>query len=51
VTEHVKKLRDILARLDVAPTVSQIDAPGFQLNPLKGDLKRFWGVTVRANGA
>ena len=47
--EHVPKLRDILARLDVAPTVSQMDVPGFRLHPLKGDLKGFWGVTVRAN--
>ena len=48
-SEHVPKLRDILARLDVAPTVSQMDVPGFRLHPLKGDLKGFWGVTVRAN--
>jgi toxin HigB-1 len=47
--EHVTKLRDILARLDVAPAVSQMDVPGFRLHPLKGDLKGFWGVTVRAN--
>lgn len=47
--EHVPKLRDILARLDVAPTVSQMEVPGFRLHPLKGDLKGFWGVTVRAN--
>ena len=47
--EHVPKLRDILARLEVAPTVSQMDVPGFRLHPLKGDLKGFWGVTVRAN--
>jgi toxin HigB-1 len=47
--EHVVKLRDILARLDIAPAVSQMDVPGFRLHPLKGDLKGFWGVTVRAN--
>jgi len=49
IAEHVPKLRDILARLDVAPAVSQMDVPGFRLHPLKGDLKGFWGVTVRAN--
>ena len=47
--EHVIKLRDILARLDIAPAVSQMDVPGFRLHPLKGDPKGFWGVTVRAN--
>lgn len=47
--EHVVKLRDILARLDVAATVDDMDVPGFKLHPLKGDLKGFWAVTVRAN--
>jgi proteic killer suppression protein len=26
-----------------------MDAPGFRLHPLKGELKGFWAVTVRAN--
>ena len=26
-----------------------MDLPGFRLHPLKGDLKGFWSVTVRAN--
>ena len=47
--EHVIKLRDILVRLDAARTVADMDIPGFQLHPLKGELKGFWAVTVRAN--
>jgi proteic killer suppression protein len=47
--EHVVKLRDILARLDAARTVADMDLPGFRLHPLKGDLKGLWAVTVRAN--
>ena len=47
--EHVSKLRDILARLDAARTVSDMRLPGFDLHPLKGDRKDFWAVTVRAN--
>jgi proteic killer suppression protein len=47
--EHVVKLRDILARLDAAGTIGDLDLPGFKLHPLKGDLKGFWAVTVRAN--
>ena len=47
--EHVEKLRDILARLDAARVVTDMDLPGFALHPLKGDLKGFWAVTVRAN--
>ncbi|HEY6343504.1 MAG TPA: type II toxin-antitoxin system RelE/ParE family toxin [Bryobacteraceae bacterium] len=47
--EHATNLRDILARLDAAHALSEMDVPGFRLHPLKGDLKGFWGVTVRAN--
>jgi proteic killer suppression protein len=47
--EHIAKLRDILARLDAAGTVADMDLPGFRLHPLRGELKGFWGVTVRAN--
>jgi proteic killer suppression protein len=48
-SEHATKLRDILARLDAAATVADMDLPGFRLHALKGDLKGFWAVTVRAN--
>ncbi len=47
--EHGVKLRDILARLDAAHSVADMDLPGFGLHPLKGDRKGFWAVTVRAN--
>ena len=47
--EHIAKLRDILATLHAAPTLAHMDMPGFRLHPLKGDLRGFWGVTVRAN--
>ena len=39
----------VLARLDAARTVEDMNVPGFGLHPLKGDLKGFWAVTVRAN--
>jgi proteic killer suppression protein len=48
-TEHAEKLRDILARLDAAGTVADMDLPGFRLHPLKGELRGSWAVTVRAN--
>ena len=47
--EHVVKLRDILARLNAAGAVADMDVPGFRLHPLKGEWKGFWAVTVRAN--
>jgi proteic killer suppression protein len=48
-SEHVAKLRDILARLDAADSSADMDLPGFRLHPLKGQLKGHWAVTVRAN--
>jgi toxin HigB-1 len=47
--EHVIKLGDILARLDAASTATDMRLPGFDLHPLKGNLKGFWAITVRAN--
>jgi proteic killer suppression protein len=47
--EHADKLRDILSTLHAAPTVVHMDLPGFRLHPLKGQMKGFWAVTVRAN--
>ena len=49
VAEHVTKLRNILARLDAAYSVEDMNLPGFKLHQLKGDLSGFWAVTVRAN--
>ena len=39
----------ILTVLDSAPTPQALDLPRYRLHPLKGDLKGFWSVTVRAN--
>ena len=47
--EHIVKLRDILVRLDAAHAVDDMDLPGFRLHQLKGEMKSFWSVTVRAN--
>lgn len=47
--EHVVKLKDILALLDAAGSPSDLDLPGLRLHPLKGDMKGFHAVTVRAN--
>ena len=47
--EHAVKLRDILARLDAAHAIADMDMPGFRLHPLKGELKSFYAVTVRSN--
>jgi proteic killer suppression protein len=47
--EHLKKLRNILARLDAANSAEDMNLPGFNLHSLKGRLRGFMAVTVRAN--
>jgi proteic killer suppression protein len=49
VSQHADRLRDILVRLDASATVADMDLPGFRLHRLKGGMKGFWAVTVRAN--
>lgn len=48
-TDHVAKVENILAVLNRARRPTDVDLPGFALHRLKGDLKNFWSVTVRAN--
>lgn len=43
------KLENILAVLNRSRSPEDMDLPGFRLHPLKGDLKGWWSVTVRAN--
>lgn len=47
--QDAERIREILARLDAAQTPQHMDVPGFRLHPLKGSLKGYWAVTVRAN--
>lgn len=49
IAEHAEKLRDILARLDAASTIADMDVPGFRLHSLRGEYRGFWSVIVRAN--
>ena len=46
---HANRLKLILALLDQADVVEDMDAPGLRLHQLKGDQKEFWSVTVQAN--
>ena len=45
----LESVEEILARLDDAEAPQALNLPGYRLHPLKGDLKGFWSVTVRAN--
>jgi toxin HigB-1 len=48
-SDQVEKLQNILAVLNRARVPKDMDLPGFRLHALKGNLKGFWSVTVRAN--
>jgi toxin HigB-1 len=47
--DMAERIRSLLAALDTAKTIADMDRPSFRLHPLKGDLKGFWAITVRAN--
>lgn len=47
--QDVEKIGRILERLNRSRVTQDMNTPGFHLHPLKGDLKGFWAVTVRAN--
>ena len=45
----VDTVEEILTVLDDAANPQELNLPGYRLHPLKGGLKGFWSVTVRAN--
>ena len=47
--QHEKRLRLMLSRLDDAAKALDMDAPGWKLHALKGDLKGQWAVWVDGN--
>lgn len=46
---HAKRLRMLLAALDTARNIDDMDVPGFRLHPLKGTDRRRWSVWVNGN--
>lgn len=46
---HAKKLRLILAMLNDAQSLDDINAPALRLHPLQGKKAELWAVTVQAN--
>jgi len=48
-TSHAKRLRLQLAALETAHVIDDLDIPGFQLHPLKGELKGRWAISVNGN--
>jgi proteic killer suppression protein len=48
-TMHAVKLRIMLTRLDNAVTADDMNAPGWKLHALKGDLTGHWAIWVDKN--
>jgi len=46
---HERRLRLMVSRLDDATGPKDMDAPGWKLHPLKGNLKGHWAVWVDGN--
>lgn len=46
---HLPKIRKILAQLHAAQNVQDVNVPGWDLHPLKGNLKNHWSVKVNGN--
>lgn len=46
---HAKRLRMLLAALDTAITIQDMDIPGFRLHRLKGKESEHWSVRVSGN--
>ncbi len=46
---HKQKPRMILAALDSAHEIEDMDVPSFKLHPLKGKLKNLWSIRVNGN--
>jgi toxin HigB-1 len=46
---HLDKIRKILIRLHTAQNVQDVNVPGWDLHPLKGNLKDHWSVKVNGN--
>ena len=47
--EHTTRLRQILALLETADTIEDMDLPGLNLHGLKGQRKGIYAVKVRGN--
>ena len=48
-SKHKTKLKMILAALDSAQGIEDMNIPGYKLHPLKGKLNEFWSVSVSGN--
>jgi proteic killer suppression protein len=49
IPDHIRRIMVILQLLDAATAAERMNLPGMNFHKLKGDLKGFYSVAVRAN--
>jgi proteic killer suppression protein len=47
--DHAKRLARLLSFLDRATCAADLDLPGWRLHPLRGELTKYWSVTISGN--
>ena len=47
--QHGKRLRMLLAAVDTAQAIQDVDIPGFRLHALKGSERGRWSIWVNGN--
>jgi len=48
-SSHARKLKMQLVAIDTAHMIEDIDLPGYQLHPLRGDREGIWSISVNGN--
>ena len=48
-SDHIKKLRLLLANLNAATKVENMNLPGLGLHKLQGNMKDFWSIKINGN--
>ena len=47
--DQLRRIKDVLWRLDIARHATELNLPGYRLHALKGDLKGRWSITISEN--
>ncbi len=46
---HANKLRLVLAKLNTSMSINDMNFPGSNLHPLKGEKKGYWAINISGN--
>ena len=48
-SDHIKKLRLLMANLNAATKIENMNLPGLGLHKLQGNMKDFWSIKINEN--